>query len=131
MKKEEERLTHRVHTRITRKKYDELVALLSRSRGIHTLSELLRGILNHKKIITQHYDSSLDKVMEELSAVRKELQIIGININQITHRFHIEELPENRLYQALEVAKSYQRTEEKVERLFSMIAKLSELWLPR
>lgn len=129
--KEEDRLSYRIHTRITKAKYEELTRLLSKSRGIHSLSELLRSILNNKKIITQTYDTSLDKVMEELSRLRRELQFIGININQITHRFHLEETAEGRLYRSLEVAKLYQQTEIKVAELFSLIAKLSELWLPK
>ena len=123
-------LTHRVHTRITKAKYDELNALLQQSRCLHSLSELLRHILDHKAIVTRSYDASLDKVMEELSGIRKELQAIGININQVTHRFHIEELPAGKLYQALELVKLYQQTDAKVTALLGIISKLSQQWLP-
>ena len=129
--KEEDKLSYRIHTRITKAKFEELNRLLAKSRGIHSLSELLRSILNNKKIITQSYDTSLDKVMEELSRLRKEIQFIGININQITHKFHREDTAEGRLYRSLEVAKLYQQVEAKVERLLSLITKLSQLWLPR
>lgn len=124
-------LTHRIHTRLTKEKYDELNALLKQSRGLHSLSELLRHILDHKIIVTRSYDASLDRVMEELSAIRKELQAIGVNINQVTRRFHTEDLPEGKLFQALEIAKLYQQADLKVTELFAVIAKLSEKWLPK
>jgi len=121
----------RIHTRITKDKYDELNKLLQQSRSIHSLSELLRHILDNRKIIVHSYDASFDKVMAELSAIRTELHAIGVNINQVTHKFHMEDLPEGRLFQALELVKLYQQTDLKVSELFSVIAKLSEKWLPR
>ena len=124
-------LCKRIHTRITKEKYDELVALLQKSYGMHTLSELLRNILNHKVIVVKSYDVSLDKVMTELSLIRRELQVIGININQVVRCFHTGELAEDRLFQAMEIVKLYQQTDSKVTELFLMIAKLSELWLPK
>jgi len=124
------RLSHRIHTRVTTEKYEELSELMRQSRNIHSLSELLRSILNNKKIMVETYDASLDKVMAELSGIRKELQAIGMNINQVTHRFHTEDLPEGKLFQAMEIVKLYQHTDLKVTELFSVIAKLSERWLP-
>jgi len=123
-------LTHRVHTRITSAKFDELNGILSRSLGIKSLSELLRNILDNKKIIVVTYDTSHDKVMAELSAIRMEIQAIGININQVTRRFHSEQYPEARLFEALELAKLYQQTDRKVTELFEVIANLSRKWLP-
>jgi hypothetical protein len=124
-------LCRRIHTRITQTKYDELNALLVKRRSIHTLSELLRNILDNRKIVVQSYDVSLDKVMEQLSGIRKELQSIGVNVNQVTRRFHAEEQPEGKLFQAIKIVKLYQQTDLKVSRLFEVIAKLSELWLPK
>lgn len=120
----------RIHTRITREKYDELLALLGRSRSIKTLSELLRNILDDKEIVIRHYDSSLDEVMEKLSLIHKELQAIGVNINQVTHRFHIEDQPEGKLFRALEITKLFQQADLKLSEIFSVISKLSERWLP-
>jgi hypothetical protein len=128
---EEQLLVCRIHTRVTQKKYDELTAMLDNARGIRSHSELLRDILENKKIVVQLHDASLDKVMEELSGIRKELQAIGININQVTHKFHIEDLAEGKLFQALEIVKLYQQTDLKVTHLFEVIAKLSEQWLPK
>lgn len=127
----EHKLNCRVHTRITQAKFDELITLLSNSRGIRSLSELMRNILDERIIMVHTYDNSLDKVMGELSSIRKELQSIGVNINQVTHRFHLEELEEAKLFHATEIVKLYQQTDLKVSKLFEIIANLSEIWLPR
>lgn len=128
---QEHKLTCRIHTRITQTKFEELNMLLLNSRGIRSLSELMRYILDNRNIVVHTYDNSLDKVMEELSGIRKELQSIGININQVTHRFHLEDLPEARFIHAVEIFKLYQQTDLKVSELFEVIANLSGIWLPR
>lgn len=122
-------LKYKVFSRINKKKYDELQSMLASSR-CRTISELLRQILEEGKITIITHDGTLDKVMEQLSGIRKELQSIGININQITHRFHIEDQPEGKIFQALEIAKLFQQTEQKVTELFTIISKISEQWLP-
>lgn len=127
---EKGQLTYRVEARIPAEKYRELTALLEKSRH-HTMSELVRDILYNRKIILETYDVSLDKVMERLSAIRSELHAIGININQVTRAFHRAQAPEGKLFNALEIAKLYQQTDLKVTALFSVIAKLSEQWLPK
>jgi len=129
-RKGNDRLEYRVFTRISKEKYEELTAMLQSSR-CKTVSELLRHILENRKIVVEHYDSSLDKVMEQLSGIRKELHAIGININQVTHYFHDAKTEEARLYNAMEIVKLYQQTDLKITELFSAVAKLSELWLPK
>lgn len=128
---ESEKLSHRIHTRLTKEKYDELCGLLKQSHSLHSLSELLRNILDNKKIIVETHDVSLNKVMEELSAIRKELQAIGVNINQITRAFHQADMPDDKLFKALEIVKLYQQTDLKVTGLFTIIANVSEKWLPK
>ncbi len=129
-RKEIDRLEYRVFTRISKEKYEELVAILQQSR-CKTISELLRHILDDRKITLETYDVSLDKVMEQLSGIRKEILSIGININQVTHYFHSAKEPESKIFNALEIVKLYQQTDLKVTELFSIVAKLSELWLPK
>lgn len=123
-------LKYKVFSRINKEKYDQLQSILGTSH-CRTMSELIRHILEKEKIIVVTYDGTLGKVMDQLSGIRKELQSIGTNINQITHRFHIEAQPEGKIFQALEIAKLYQQTEEKVTELFAIISKISEQWLPK
>src|SRR5690625_4498916 len=124
-RKENDRLDYRVFTRISKEKYEELTAMLQHSR-CKNISELLRHVLENKKIVLEHYDSSLDKVMEQVSGIRKELQAIGININQVTRYFHGAKSAEATLYNAMEIAKLYQQTDLKITELFSIVTQLSE-----
>lgn len=125
-----EKLTHRIHTRVTKQKYDELSALLMRSSGIKSLCELLRNILENQKIMLYTHDNSLDVVMEKLSAIRTELNRIGVNINQLTGRFHAETQREKRALLALEVLEQYRQVGKKVDELLALISKISYKWLP-
>lgn len=130
MKKENrERLEYKVFTRLGREKYDELAALLEKSRH-RNMSSMLRDVLHSKKIVIENYDGTLDKVMEELGRIRSELHAIGVNINQVTRRFNQEHLAGEQLNQALEITKFYQQADQKVSELFEIISKLSLKWLP-
>src|ERR1700744_4122482 len=123
MKEKREKGKHlpcRIHTRLTQEKFDELTDLLKRSRSLHSKSELVRYILENRKIVTVNYDASLDKVMEELSTIRKELQAIGININQVTRQFHMQDSSEGRLIKALEITQLFQQTDLKITEIFSL-----------
>ncbi len=129
-KQKGERLEYKIFTRIGRKKYDELLMMLEKSHS-RTLSALLRAILEHEKIIIHTHDSTLDKTMEQLSGIRKELQAIGVNINQVTRKLHQADLNEEQLTLAQEILNSFQNTGEKINVLFEMIDNFSEKWLPK
>jgi hypothetical protein len=127
----DKRLTCRIHTRITQEKYNELSVLMKQSRGIHSLSELLRSILDNKKIVVQTYDTTMDKITEQLAGIRKELLAIGININQATRALHQACLSEEQLLQAKKILKDFRQANLKIIELFTVIDKLSERWLPK
>jgi len=118
-----------VIARISEQKFEELVGILSRSR-LRTMSELLRDILDNRKITVEYYDKTLDKVMLELSEIRRELQSIGVNINQVTKRFHVQQWPEAMLINAEEIAGLYQQIDLRMEKLFSAIDQIAQKWLP-
>lgn len=123
-----EGLPCRVHTRLTRQKYEELCALLEEARSIHSLSELLRHILDNKTIVVKKVDITMDKIMNELAAIRKELLAIGININQVTRAFHQMELPRDKLAEANKFIAFSEETDRKIVALFNTMDKLSEKW---
>jgi hypothetical protein len=64
------------------------------------MAELTRRILSKEKITCYHRDTSLDEPLEELIMIRKELNAIGVNINQITHHFHSIDVPAQKVFQA-------------------------------
>lgn len=127
---ESEILKHEIKTRVNDAKFSQLNDMLKKSE-CRNMSELVRHIINNRPVTLLHRDKSLDLLIEELAAIRKELKSIGININQITHQFHIYSEKERKLFYALGVAEKYQLVGDKVEQLYKIISKLSEQWLPK
>lgn len=121
-------LEHRITFRLGAKDLERLDALLAKSSCM-SYSELIRKLLFKGQITIHTHDRTLDMVMETLSAIRTELHAIGINVNQVTRRFHQENLPEARLIRAMEIQELNKETGKKIEDLFEIINKLSERWL--
>lgn len=96
-----------------------------------TIGELARRILSKEKITTYHRDVSLDAPLEELVKIRKEINAIGVNINQITHQFHLTDDPKQRVFQALKIADEYKKVGARIDRLMTMISYLGRKWLQR
>lgn len=123
-------LKHEIKTRVNDARFKQLSDLLEKSE-CRNMSELVRHILNNRPVTLLHRDKSLDLLIEELSRIRKELRAIGININQITRQFNTFPEKEQKLFFALGAAEQYKLVGNKVDRLFIIINKLSEQWLPK
>lgn len=95
------------------------------------MGEFARRILSRDKITLFHKDASLDGPMEELTSIRKELKAIGVNINQITHSFHIAQNDNQRNYQAMRAAEEYKKVGAKVDQLLNIVSQLSKKWLQK
>lgn len=128
--KNEELLNYRVETRVNAKKYNELQELLKKTIN-KDLSALLRDILTNRPIKTYTYDRTLDITMEELTALRSEIRAIGVNINQITRYFNTYTEDQRKRFYARIGFQAYQGIERKVDRLLSIIEKLSIKWLSK
>jgi hypothetical protein len=62
---------------------------------VRKLSEYVRRVLFGKVISVKMRNQSLDELMAELPLLRKELNAIGVNINQAVHRLHtLDHLPQ-------------------------------------
>ncbi|OJV55383.1 MAG: hypothetical protein BGO31_20625 [Bacteroidetes bacterium 43-16] len=121
-------LEHRITFRLGQKELERLDAMLARS-NCQSQSELIRKMLFKGEITVMTHDRSLDIIMEILSGIRTELHAIGININQVTRRFHQEKQPEARLLKALKIQELNKETGEKVDEVLALIGKLSGKWL--
>lgn len=119
-------LTHRIDFRVSPEEHRKLQDLIPRTRGIKTVSQLLRKILEEGKFTIETYDVTRDKILEQLSGIRRELQAIGVNINQVTRRFHSEKTAEGRLFQALEITKLFQQADLRLSKVITIIAKIPE-----
>lgn len=122
--------TYPVRTRVTESVYNRLNSFLGNG-DCHSIGEVARRVLSREKILYVLKDGSMDSAMEELVAIRKELNAIGVNINQITHHFHNASTPNQQLFHALKVAEQYNKVGDQVELLLDRISSLAKTWLQK
>lgn len=78
---------YRLECRVEAGLYHKLQAILAQSAE-KNMSNLLRKILEQRKIKMVYRNESLDQLMEKLSTLEIQVQRIGVNINQITRDYH-------------------------------------------
>tara|TARA_R110002020_G_scaffold464859_1_gene685938 strand:- start:1599 stop:1985 length:387 start_codon:yes stop_codon:yes gene_type:complete len=113
--------------RFTPTEVEKLVILLKRSAYCQTISELVRDVLFKRKLTINTRNESLETMRVELGLLRSELNKIGVNINQITHYFHMKADPKERLFFVKEMLPHFERTKAKIEALHSLIEGLKIL----
>lgn len=118
-----------LHFRLTQRKYDELKDILDNS-NITTMSELIRHILENRKIRQEYYDKSLDLVMPDLAQNRRELRAIGMNMSQVMKRFSEQQWPEEMLKDSVEAANLCQAAGLNIESFLNLLTKIIQKWLP-
>lgn len=126
----EQLLIKHIQTKVTEEVYQKLDQLRGKS-DCQTIGELARRILSKDKITLFHKDASLNGPMEELTTIRKELNAIGVNINQITHSFHTATNDSQKNYQALRAVEEYKKVGLRVDKLYELISQLAKKWLQK
>ena len=127
---EGEALKYRLETRVNEAKWNELQDILSKTMNMD-MSTLLRDILHNRQIKLYSYDRTLDMVMEELAGIRAELKYVGVNINQITKRFHSYPDLKNKIFYGKITFEQYLALQGKVDCLLAIITELSKRWLQK
>ncbi|MCE7056246.1 plasmid mobilization relaxosome protein MobC [Algoriphagus sp. AGSA1] len=113
--------------RLTALEKQKLNSLLEKAAYCQTISELVRDVLFKRKLTLNTRNESLENTLEELGLLRNELNKIGVNINQITHYFHMQADPKERLFFVKEMLPHFERTKAKIEALHSLIEGLKNL----
>jgi hypothetical protein len=124
----QELLAHHIQARISSKTYHRLSQVLQNS-DCQSMGELARKILSREKFTCYYRDTTLDTPIEELISIKKELNAIGVNINQITKCFHKADTSGQKMFHALKVEQQYKLVGEKVDRLLIVVFELSKKWL--
>ncbi|NJN27764.1 MAG: plasmid mobilization relaxosome protein MobC [Cyclobacteriaceae bacterium] len=124
----QELLTHHIQARVSSKTYSRLNQVLQNS-DCQSIGELARKILSREKFTCYYRNTTLDTPIDELISINKELNAIGVNINQITRHFHISETSGQKMFHALKVEQQYKLVGEKVDRLIAVVFELSKKWL--
>jgi hypothetical protein len=126
----EELLVNLVTVRLSDATLKRLEKLLADS-SCRSIGEVARKILNRERINCFYRDASMAGPMEELALIRKELKSIGININQQTRYFNAVKSSPEKQFHSDRTVDLLLKADAKMERLFSLISKLAEKWLPR
>ncbi|MBX2956178.1 MAG: hypothetical protein KF846_08475 [Cyclobacteriaceae bacterium] len=124
------KLARKITIRLSEPFYRKMEKWLAQS-NCQTMAELARSIVCKERIIWYHKDASLEATALELAGIRKELNAIGRNINQVTHHFHSTDIPGQKIFQALKVAEEYRKVGNKVDELLKMVSEISKTWLQK
>jgi len=123
-------LQHEIKTRVNDKRFERLNDILNKSR-FHSMSELVRDILENKPIKVLVHDDSLEQYMEVLASIQKELRSIGININQITRHFNSTPTESQKMFHAMKVGEQYQQVGVRVDQVLSIVKEIAKRWLQK
>ncbi|WP_339706987.1 plasmid mobilization relaxosome protein MobC [Algoriphagus aquimarinus] len=113
--------------RLTDQEKQKLNSLLQKAAYCQTISELVRDVLFKRKLTLNTRNESLETTLVELGLLRNELNKIGVNINQITHYFHLQADPKERVFFVKEMLPHFERTKAKIDALHSLIEGLKTL----
>jgi len=125
-----QKLTRKITIRVSIPFYQKMEKWLTQS-NCQTIAELARSIVYKEKIIWYHKNAELESTALELATIRKELNAIGHNINQITHHFHLADTSSQKMFQTLKVGEEYKKVSVKVDQLLVMVSEISETWLQK
>lgn len=125
-----EGLTRIFSVRVSDRYYKRLEEIRKNS-NCQYIGEVARRILYREEIVWYHKDASMDSTVAELTLIRKELNSIGININQITRHFHSADIPNQKIFHALKIVDEYKKVGQKLEKLMGITSEITKKWLRR
>jgi hypothetical protein len=125
-----ERLAKIFSVRVSERFFNRLEEIRNNS-NCQYIGEVARRILYREEIVWYHKDSSLDSTVAELALIRKEINSIGINVNQITRHFHSAESQNQKLIQALKIVEEYRKVGHKLDRVTDITTEITKKWSQR
>lgn len=126
--KKKEKISRKVTVRFTETEYGSIETKFRRTTSSQ-LSHYMREILLGRPIVIKYRNESLDSFMEELIAMKQELNAVGNNFNQAVKKLHtLKAIPEFRQWIANNEG-IQQQVEERTKHIEGQISKMSEGWL--
>jgi hypothetical protein len=123
----DELLKCKVGVRFDEKTYNKLKSQLQQSNA-STVGELVRKIVTGEKVTFFVKDISMEEPTAELIRIRKEINAIGRNINQLTEAHHISCITDEKIAHLLEVDKLYRQVTDKVSEVWKQVIEMSLKW---
>lgn len=120
--------TRIIGLRLTVQEYDKIDKKWKAST-CRKLSDYVRRSLFDKPIVTTYRNRSQDDTLVELTKLRKELNAVGNNFNQVVKKLHtLQQISEFRMWLIrYEVEKKVMQS--KLEEVRNNIKKILEIWL--
>ena len=119
---------HRVEARVSSKTFQQLSELLTSSEN-HSMSSLIREILENKKLLIRYRDHSFDDCMEELVLIHQEINRIGVNINQVTKEFNRSKNAMHQILMGKKLSQELKSVKNQMKMLETNLAKIQSKWL--
>lgn len=126
----EELLKYKVGVRFDEKTYNKLKSWVEQTNA-STVGELVRKIITKEKVTFYVRDISMEEPTAELIRIRKEINAIGVNINQLTREHQNEGVLDERLLQAVRIYELYQKVTDKVNEVWKEVNEMSRKWSAR
>lgn len=123
----DELLKYKVGVRFDEKAYNKLKSQVQQSNA-STVGELVRKIVTSEKVTFFVKDISMEEPTAELIRIRKEINAIGRNINQLTEAHHTSGSLDEKITHLLEVDKLYRQVAGKVCEVWKQVTEMSLKW---
>lgn len=123
----DELLKHKVGVRFDEKTYNKLKSQVQQSNA-STVGELVRKIVTNEKVTFFIKDISMEEPAAALIKMRKEINAIGVNINQLTEMCHTTDSVEQKIDSMLKVAELYKQMTNKVSDVWKLVSEMSLKW---
>jgi hypothetical protein len=123
----DELLKYKVGVRFDEKTYNKLKSQVQQSNA-STIGELVRKIVTNEKVTFFVKDISMEEPTAALIKMRKEINAIGVNINQLTEICHTTDSAEQKIDSMLKVAELYRQMMDKVSEVWKQVSEMSLKW---
>jgi hypothetical protein len=125
---EKKRLKYLVTTRVTNEKYQELKKI-TESPPHYPMSDLIRRILDNRRITLFTSDPAMEPDLEELRTIREKIKLTGILINQHTKAFNSHPNQAEKGFYAKLAFMQYASLKPHFDRLLEIVREASKRWL--
>ena len=118
----------RVHVRFTDEEFEKIQAQFSKST-CRKLSEYVRLVLLNKPVTMNQRNQSLDDFLDEMIALRNELNAIGNNYNQTVKRLYtLEDVGDIKTWLMINEA-ARKNIQNKIAEIKEKINQINDTWL--
>jgi hypothetical protein len=125
---EKKKLKHILTTRLTNEKYQELKKI-TESPPYYPMSDLIRRILENRRIKLFTSDPTIEPDLEELRTIREKIKLTGIQINQHAKAFNSNPSQAQKEFYAKLAFMQYASLGPHFDRLLEIVNEAAKRWL--